>query len=325
MAVTVVGAALDGLAWLGQFSDPLAWLVVVAFVAGGLIDYHDREVARWLTVGAWVLFGVFWLTTVYHFAVVQKSVIEGVGTLLAVPASLSAAVLLARGRDSLFVLSRSVAVMGLVYLPVQSLAPVRQFLTETVAAQVAVLVRALGYEPRLVDGMTVDGLQIAAKEYPYESTFVFYPNDQPLTYTVKLACTGLGSIAVFAGLISAVRAPLRRKAWALAVAVPVIYVLNLVRNVFIAIGFGTQRFHVLPELVSLLFAVESEVMVSYYVADRVIAQSASVVALVGITWLVVGRLPELLDVVEDAVFVLTRREYDLRGLVGPAVRADGDG
>lgn len=323
--MTIVAAVLDGLAWLGQFSDPLAWLVVVAFVTGGLLDYRDRETARWLTVGAWVLFGLFWLTTVHHFTIVQKSVIEGVGTMLAVPASLSAAVLLARGRDSLFVLSRSVAVMGLVYLPVQSLAPVRQFLTETVAAQVAVLVRALGYEPLLVGGMTIDGLQIAAKEYPYKSTFVFYRGGKPLTYTVKLACTGLGSIAVFAGLISAVRAPLRRKAWALAISVPIIYGLNLVRNVFIAIGFGTQRFHVLPELVSLLFAVEDEVMVSYYVADRVIAQSASVVALVGITWLIVGRLPELLDVVEDAVFVLTHREYDLRELVGPEVRADGEG
>jgi archaeosortase A (PGF-CTERM-specific) len=326
--VTVLGSVLDGLAALGQLSDPLAWLVVAGFLAGAVVDRYDRELARWVTVGTWVAFGVFWLSTFHHFAFVQKSAIEGVGVALAVPASLSAALLLARGRDSLFVLSRSMAVMGLVYLPVQAIGPVRQALTETVAAQVAILVDALGYDPLLVDGLTFEDKRIAAKEYPYLSTFVFRgPEGEPLTYTVKLACTGLGSIAVFAGLIAAVRAPLRRKAWALGVSVAVIYALNLLRNVFIAIGFGAQQFQVAPRLVGALFAVEEEVMVSYYVADRVIAQSASVLALVGITWLVVGRLPELLAVVEDAVYVLTRREYDLRGLVGPApeVRADGEG
>ncbi len=323
--VTVLDGVVSALAALGEYSDPLAWLVVAAFLAGVVVERRDRELARWVVVGAWTLFGLFWLTTVHHFAVVEKSVIEGVGTLVAVPACLSAALLLARGRDSLFVLSRSVAVMGLIYLPVQAVPPVRRALTETVAAQTAVLIDALGYEYRLVDGLTVDGKRIAAKEYPYLSTFVFDHEGEPLTYTVKLACTGLGSMAVVAGLIAAVRAPLRRKAWALAVSVPIIYGLNLVRNVFIAVGFGTQRFHVLPDVVAALFAVDSGVMVSYYVADRIIAQTLSVVVLVGITLYLVKRLPELLTVVEDAVYVLTRREYDLRGIVAAELRADGEG
>jgi len=336
--MTVVDGVVGGLAALGELSDPLAWVVVAAFLLGAVVERRDRTLARWVTVGAWTLFGLFWLTTVHHFAFVQKSVIEGVGTLLAVPACLSAALLLARGRDSLFVLSRSVAVMGLIYLPVQAVPPIRQALTETVAAQTSVLIDTLGYEYQLVGGQYVDTASgtcvshesvgdrcIAAKEYPYHSTFVFDHEGEPLTYTVKLACTGLGSMAVIAGLIAAVRAPLRRKAWALAVSVPIIYGLNLVRNVFIAVGFGTQRFHVLPDVVGALFAVDSGVMVSYYVADRIIAQTLSVVVLVGITWFLVKRLPELLTVVEDALYVLTRREYDLRGIVGRELRADGEG
>jgi hypothetical protein len=47
-----------------------------------------------------------------------------------------------------------------------------------------------------------------------------------------------------AGLIAAVRAPLRRKLRALAVSLPVIYGLNLLRNVFISIGFGEQLFQI---------------------------------------------------------------------------------
>jgi hypothetical protein len=74
-------------------------------------------------------------------------------------------------------------------------------------------------------------------------------------------------------------------------------------------------------------------MVSYFLADRVLAQSLSVLALVAITWLVVRELPEVLTVVEDILYVLTGSEYDLgaalevgddESVPEPAVvRADG--
>jgi archaeosortase A (PGF-CTERM-specific) len=84
------------------------------------------------------------------------------------------------------------------------------------------------------------------------------------------------------------------------------------------------------------FGIEDPYKVSYLVADRILAQSLSVVALVGITWLVVRELPELLVVVEDVLFVATGSEYDLRSAMGVGgrtgaigeradVRADGNG
>jgi archaeosortase A (PGF-CTERM-specific) len=123
-------------------------------------------------------------------------------------------------------------------------------------------------------------------------------------------------MAIFGGLIGAVSAPWERKARALAVSIPVIYGLNLVRNVFISVGFGEQLFHVAPGVVVGAFGLEDPVMVSYIVADRIIAQSLSVVALVLITWLVVRELPEVLVVVEDGLFLLTGREYDLAAALG---------
>ena len=54
-------------------------------------------------------------------------------------------------------------------------------------------------------------------------------------HTVKiiLACTAIESIALFMGLIGAVRAPYNRLTRAFIVSVPVIYVLNLIRNFFV--------------------------------------------------------------------------------------------
>ena len=381
---------LGTLAWLTQWSDPLAWLVVGTFGAGALLDvagqrndyprhltlgvwalfglfwlvvsyYYaisqgslvqglatvvalplslgvaagllsttdgPRESRRLLTLAAWVLFALFWFSLIYHFAVVQKSIVEGIGSLVGVPASLYVAYLLAGGRDSLFVLSRAIAVMGLVFLPFETLVVFQRPLVETVTRQTEFLMGVVGHHPDVVSGTVVNEVQQgASSDYPaYRNTFEFYPDpNHRITYTIIIACTGIGSMAIFVGLIAAVRAPLRRKLRALAVSIPVIYALNLVRNVFIGLSFGEQYLHVFPEAVMTLFASSDPYMVSYFIADRIMAQVLSVVALIAITWLVVRELPEVLVIVEDVLYLLTGSEYDLRDSLGvQPVRADGE-
>jgi archaeosortase A (PGF-CTERM-specific) len=327
----MLDALLSWLAWATQFSDPLAWLVLATLLATAVLDWAGhRERARLAGLAGWVLFGVFWLSLVYHFAVVQRSIVEGVGSVLAVPLAVYVGLLLWQGRDSLFVLSRAVVVMGLVFFPVESVAAIQRPLVETVTRQTEFLMSLTGHDPAVVSGSAVEQRDLD----PYRNTFVFM-TDLPyteetethrITYTILVACTGLGSMAIFAGLVAAVEAPLRRKLRALAVSLPVIYVLNLFRNVFIGVTFGKQYLHVFPDVVLALFASEEAPKVSYFVGDRIISQSLSVVALVGITYLVVRELPEVLAVVEDLLFVVTGSEYDLEGAldVGP-VRADGGG
>jgi hypothetical protein len=62
-----------------------------------------------------------------------------------------------------------------------------------------------------------------------------------------------------------------------------------------------------------------EALVSFFLADKVLAQSASVVALVAITVLVVRQLPEAAQVLEEALYVLTRREIPLEELFADLV------
>ncbi|QLH77796.1 archaeosortase A [Halosimplex rubrum] len=332
----MLDTVLAGLDWATRFSDPLAWLVLAAFLATTALELTDRrERARKAGVAAWGLFGVFWFTLIYHFAFVQKSVIEGAGTLVAVPASFYVGYLLWSGRDSLFVLSRAVLLMGVVFFPFESVPALRQFLVETVTDQTALLISLVGSDPQLVtgyeavvDGQSVvayDGYIVGEKEHLYHNTFVFADGESPIFYTIIIACTGIGSMAIFAGLIAAVEAPLRRKLRALAVSIPVIYALNLGRNVMIAVGFGEQRFHLFPGLITSVFGLSDPRQVSYIVIDRIVAQSLSVVALVGITYLVVRELPEVLTIVEDLLFVVTGTEYDLRAALDvPSAAVDGD-
>jgi len=293
-----------------SLSDALAWLVVALFATGAAFQFRDRrEPARYVTALAWVVFAVFWLVLVPHFAFVQKSIIEGVLSLLAVPASLYGGLLLFRGRESLFTLSRGVAVMGLLYLPLESLVFLNRPLVEMVAQQTAALLTLLGYELRI----TSIGPQLS---YQNTLTLAGAPGTHPRSTEVVLACTGLGSITIFAGLVAAVKAPLRRKLQALALVVPIIYVLNIVRVAFIAAAYGNQWFTVEPLIspVLFLFGSTDPGMVSYFVADRILAQSLSVVALLALLWLLVRVLPEVFEVLEDVAYLATGTEYDLRSL-----------
>jgi archaeosortase A (PGF-CTERM-specific) len=202
--------------------------------------------------------------------------------------------------------------MGVVYLPFEtipaltvgglSLPAPRHVLISHTTAQTERAMELLGYSPTLVEG-----------DQGYLNTFKFVTEGgHVILFSIILACTGLGSIAIFVGLIAAVEAPLGRKLRALAIAVPVIYALNIARTTFIGLVFGKQYMQWFVDEVLLLFGGTDPYKVSFYLSDRVISQMLAVVALVGVTYLVVRELPELLTVVEDVLYIITREEYDLR-------------
>jgi len=296
-------------------TEPLAWLVTGLFVLtvlattdsvssalqGSALSGDARNVTRWVGAVAWAAFGVFWATLVPYYLFEMQSPIEGLGSLLAVPACLYAGWLYATRHEQLQTFTRAVAIMALVYLPVQAVGPLRGLLVESVAGQTHAVITMLGFEPTLTAGPA----------YGYQSRLVFDTDGQRYATYIEPACTALGSMAIFAGLIGAVRAPLSRRLRALALALTAIFVLNILRNVFIALAFGKQWFQwFVPELVELL-GHERPGLVSFFIADRVIAQSLSVLALLAIAWLVSRDLPELLTLGEDLLSLLTGREYDL--------------
>jgi len=124
-------------------------------------------------------------------------------------------------------------------------------------------------------------------------------------YTVEiiLACTAIESIALFMGLIGAVRAPLSRLATAFVVSVPVIYVLNLIRDIFVVVAYGEQWFGA----------------DSFIIAHNYIAKAGSGIALFAISYAVLRVLPELLEMI-DGLWVIFSEE--LRSILN---RPEGDG
>jgi len=300
-------SAVGFLETLSSFSDPLIWLSIAAFLGGAILEVTDRRQLAVPTAAAgWVLFGVFWLSMFHYFYVEFGSPLEGVLSLAALPLSWYAAYLLLTGRESLLVVSRAIAAMGVIYLPFTMIPVVRTFLIESVAAQSAWVMELLGYDVHLVEAPN-----------GYQSEFAFAGTEEGTYSTyIIMACTGIGSISIFGGLAAAVRAPLRRKLLAFLAATGIIHVLNIGRNAFVGLAapFGWFDGAGFEWLATTLAG--GGVNTSFFVAHHLISQSLSVVALIGITLVVVRILPEVTEPLEEVLFVLTKTEYDLAAAIG---------
>ena len=288
-----------------------AWLVAILFAVAWLLDSRGLAAGRTLAAATWALFGLFWLSTVPYFAFEHQSYVESILALVGVPACMYAGYLLYNGRASLFTLTRAIAIMLFIYLPFETIPAFtlggvafpepRRILIEIVATQTGMLIDLLGYAPERV-----------ASSEGYDAAYLWTLDDGH-TYRIDivLACTGLGSMAIFGGLIAAVDAPIERKIRGLAVSIPLIYVLNIARTTFITIVTGNQYMHWQPELVLAMFGASDPYRVSFLISDRIMSQLLAVVALIGITFLVVRELPELVVILEDVLYLLTGEEHDL--------------
>lgn len=303
---------------LGAYSTPLVWASILAFLAGAVLEVADRRaLAVPVAAVGWATFGLFWLSMFPYFYLEFGSPLEGVLSLAALPLCLYAAYLLVSGRDQLLVVSRAVACMGLLYLPVMTIQPVEQWLIETVAGHSQWGMQLLGYE-----------VALETAENGYQSRFDLSAHvDHDYSTYIVLACTGIGSISIFGGLIASVRAPWRRKLLGFAAATSVIYVLNIARNVFVGLAsplgwFDSPTMHWLAGTLG-----AGTTRTSFFVSHHLISQTLSVVALVAITLLVVRLVPEVMEPLEEVLYVLTNREYDLEAALGtePAIGASESG
>lgn len=319
------GEVGDLLSAFGSLSYPLGWATLLLLFVGIILDYVGRTEARQILAAAWGLFAVFWLSLIYPWFVTDDSFVRGAGAVIAVPLSVIMAKTFWKGSAELITLTRAVAIMGLVYAPFLVIDPLREQLILMVTDHTAWAMNLLGYNPPVVTELSEaqpyvpEGSnpnldrEIGGKEHPYENTFVFFQGDGTITYTIILACTGIGSMSVVIGLVAAVNASLRRKIRAIALAVGIIYVLNIIRNVFIGINFGHQYMHWAPDTIMWLFMMENELRVSYIWSDRILAQVGSVFAMLIIFYLVLREVPEIMEPIEEVIYLATGEQYDLSG------------
>ncbi len=197
-------------------------------------------------------------------------------------------------------LTRGAAIAFVLYAPFAFIEPLGNWLIGVVVGQLAWLLAQTGF----VFGMWAWNTLI----------------HNGFRVEIILACTGIQSIAIMLGVAFAVPATIRERALAFLAVAPVIYLLNLLRNVFVVIAYTDQWFPYLPAI-----AGNGELgYESFFWAHNVIAELGALVVLIMIAWGLFRLIPALGDLAADLVEVY---RGDLMRAVGrdtePAVRPRG--
>ncbi len=210
----------------------------------------------------WLLFALFWLLNTPHYLHIS----DYFNTCLMIVASILFTLIgLTVLRTKRIELMREVtsfsALATLFYFPFALIPYLKHSLIGLVASHTCWLGYVLGF----------DFYKLSYNEIAYNGRKV----------GLILACTGIESMALFAGATLGIKADWGRKFKAFLISVPVIYVLNILRNVFVLVAYGEMWFG----------------DDSFYIAHNVISKVLATLALVLISLGVFRFLPELADLI----------------------------
>ncbi len=255
--------------------ENIIWVALGLLVTASIIPRNNKFKLP-LTGTGWMLFSVHWALQWSHYYEVGDYVNVALTVLAAVFCIFIGFILIRRDKillgsingistlSSIFMMTTAASISGLSYFAFAEIPVLNTWLISTVVDQTIWL--------GSVFGVTITRLGwnlIAVNGYRVE---------------IILACTAIESIALFIGIIASATAPLRRIAPAFLVSVPVIYGLNLIRNVFVVDAYGMTWF--------------GDPETSFYMAHTVIAKTGSLVALFAIAYAVLKLLPEITDMID---------------------------
>ncbi len=182
-----------------------------------------------------------------------------------------------REEDSLYTLTKIALISAVFYFPFAEITVLGDSLIFITAKITAIVLNIFNL-----------GVYMVPPSCIYTTDSSFHAIYQPIT--IILACTAIQGMVIFIGLIFGVKAPIRRKLKAFFVSVPVIYALNIFRDVFVSAAYFELWFG--PPLDS------------FFIAHNVIARIFALLALIAIAYAVFKILPEALDFVEDFIAAL---------------------
>ncbi|OUJ19156.1 Exosortase [Methanonatronarchaeum thermophilum] len=260
------------------------WIALFLFLLAAVFSVYRRDSRIVHVVGGvgWLLFGVYWLSVPEGYIEIQdyfNAVLTGSASFLswAVGYLEFRSVWNAEFREESVFLTRLAAIAGGIYFPLAYLAGGGfDFLQVLVAHNTAFILELIG--------MSVDR---------YGTTLVYLDGSSMTNIDIIFACTGIESMAVFTAAILSSHDALNSKLKAF-ITVPVIYLLNLVRNVFIVYATGNDLFGDLTIL---------GITGSFNIAHHVFAKIGSLIVLFVLAYFLLTVLPQLQKMVVRVLLV----------------------
>ncbi len=255
--------------------ENIIWLALGLLVIASLIPWNNKIKLPLAGIG-WVLFSIHWMSQWKHYYELEDYVNVFLTILAAVFSIFIGYILIKKDRllfrningintlTSISMMTTAAAIGGVSYFLFAKIPSLNFWIISTVTDQTVWIGSFLG-----IVITRLDWNLISVNGYSVE---------------IILACTAIESIALFLGIIASVNAPFKRLASAFFISVPVIYGLNLIRNIFVVEAYGMTWF--------------GDPDVSFYIAHTVIAKIGSLIALFVIAYAVFKILPEIIDMID---------------------------
>jgi len=247
--------------------------IALAFMIGSSIMPKKHRIRKLVGSSGWIFFSMHWFYQPWHYLEINDyfnvALVIAVGAICLIIAYTMAREYkypeLAESNSPIDVtaMATSATALGsLFYFPFAQMDVLNIWIISTVTENTFWVLQTLSYPAEMTawNKIGMNGYQVE----------------------IILACTAIESIALFIGLISSVDAPLKRIAAAFMASVPVIYLLNIGRDVFVIIAYAQQWFG--PN--------------SFDIAHHTIAKIGSGIVLFVIAYIVMKILPELIDLIE---------------------------
>ncbi len=261
------------------------------FFLAFLVPWRLRN---WCAILGWTGVVLFLFAEIPYYLSINN-ILYPVLAVLAIPFLVITARHLLAGEQLVLQLSRAAAVAFLIYAPF-AYTPLHDWLIGVVVDQTAAVLALLGY--------------------PADRLAWNLVSRNGFRVEIILACTGVQAIAIMLGVVSAVRTTFRQKVLSFLLVVPVIYILNIARNVGVIIAYSEQWFPYLPEI-----AGNGEIgYESFFWAHNVIAEGLALLLLIGIAWGLFSIIPDLARFAMDLVDLYLR---DIRKAFGRGRESSG--
>ncbi len=266
---------------------PVLWLALGLLLAAALVRKEDAR--RTLAAAGWGVFSLFWVSMALFFLGYLpgpearfdrvNAVLSSLMVLFSLFVSWKTA---RRGSVALWKLTRAAAFVGIVYFPFTELAPLREALIGFTGHLTTETLKLLG----------VPAVHSAPYVWVRTTNPTILPDGVPVVEII-LACTAIESIALFGGVILAVGEDKRRMALAALATLPSIYLLNLVRLLFVTSAYSYNWFGSAEQ--------------SFETAELGMAKIGSTLALIALAYITFRLLPEVARFVQEVIQELLPR------------------
>ncbi len=259
------------------------YLVLISCVCF-LVFLIPGRFRKYFAIGGWVsIVGYLFLELPYYFSI--NNFMYPIIALLSIPFLYITIKYLLLDDPRVTQLSVIAAVAFLIFAPFAYIPTLGNWLIAVVVDQTSAALAAVGYPVNL-------------------STWNLMERNGFRTEII-LACTGIQSIAIMLGVAWGVRSTTRQKIIGFLVVFPTIYILNIVRNVFVITAYTEQWFPYLPEI-----AGNGELgYESFFWAHNVMAELGALIFLVILAYALFMILPEL-GTLADGLYRLYRSEAE---------------